>query len=255
MQMKRRDKALCALAALCVPVGVFLRAIPGLTFSGTLFFCAAAFFAVLTAADALAGRYRAARVARSALIVFLCAGFALFLALEVPIVRGAHPDEDAPVDAIVILGAGVNGTEPSRILWARLTAARAYAEKHPGVPIVCSGGQGPGEEISEAACMAQWLTAHGVAPERLRQEARSTSTAENFAFSEALLRAEGIGTQGTVAVVTSEFHLYRARRLAGEQRCIGVAAPLPDTAFDAAITVNYYIREAFGLAKLLIQGG
>ena len=50
-----------------------------------------------------------------------------------------------------------------------------------------SGGQGPGEEISEAECMYRWLVAKGIEASRIYKEDKSTSTEENIIFSEETL--------------------------------------------------------------------
>ena len=63
--------------------------------------------------------------------------------------------------------------------------------------------------------MYDYLTARGVEPERLILEEAASNTAENFAFSAPLLEEAGvdIGTD-TVAVVTNDFHVARARLIA-----------------------------------------
>ena len=68
-------------------------------------------------------------------------------------------------------------------LRTRLDAALDYLEAHPEIPVVLTGGTGYGEEISEAACMYDYLTAHGVEPGRLILEDQASNTAENFALS------------------------------------------------------------------------
>lgn len=75
----------------------------------------------------------------------------------------AHHDGFAS-GAVIVLGAGVNGTEPSLSLRTRLDAALDYLERWPEIPVVLTGGQGYGEEITEAACMYAYLTEHGVDP-------------------------------------------------------------------------------------------
>lgn len=66
---------------------------------------------------------------------------------------GARDHMGEPADAIIILGAGINDSEPSPALWTRLRKAEAYMEQHPGIPVVLSGGLGLGEKITEAECM------------------------------------------------------------------------------------------------------
>lgn len=112
----------------------------------------------------------------------LAAGAVLFGTVEgLLLFRGQQDNRALPSDAVIVLGAGVNGTEPSLILQSRIDAAADYLERHPDVLAVLSGGRGPGEEITEAKAMAQGLTQRGIPASRLILEEASTSMAENFA--------------------------------------------------------------------------
>ena len=63
--------------------------------------------------------------------------------------------------------------------------------------------------------MYDYLTERGVDARRLILEENATNTAENFDFSRELLRQAGIDpVMDTVAVVTNDFHIARARLLA-----------------------------------------
>ena len=247
----RKEAIYYAIALLCLTLGTLaLTVYTAVRFTGSLLCCAAGALAVLGVLSRL-GRTRAwARRARQLLLVLLAAGFALFAALEVRVLSWARTDSETPAAAIVVLGAGVNGTTPSLSLETRLTAALAYAQDHPEAPIVVSGCQGPGEDITEAACMAGWLEARGIPPERILREDRDRDTEENIRYSLALLAERGIG--GNVAVVTSSYHLCRAahhmERMGGAM--VPVAAPMP--AKYLPLSVNYYIREAFAMAAELL---
>ena len=81
---------------------------------------------------------------------------------------------------MIVLGAGVNGTEPSLSLRTRLDAALDYLTANPDIPAVLTGGRGYGETITEAQCMYDYLTERGVEPERLILEDAASNTAENF---------------------------------------------------------------------------
>ena len=247
----RKEAIYYAIALLCLTLGTLaLTVYTAVRFTGSLLCCAAGALAVLGVLSRL-GRTRAwARRARQLLLVLLAAGFALFAALEVRVLSWARTDSETPAAAIVVLGAGVNGTTPSLSLETRLTAALAYAQDHPEAPIGVSGCQGPGEDITEAACMAGWLEARGIPPERILREDRARDTEENIRYSLALLAERGIG--GNVAVVTSSYHLCRAahhmERMGGAM--VPVAAPMP--AKYLPLSVNYYIREAFAMAAELL---
>jgi len=179
--------------------------------------------------------------------------FVVLAAFEAQIVMAGTQNLSAiPADAVVVLGAGVNGTQPSLSLRTRLDAALAYLEEHPDIPVVLTGSQGYGEAITEARCMYNYLTERGIEPERLILEENATDTAQNFAFSKPLLEAAGIDPgRDMVAVVTNDFHIYRARLLAvrqGYDYAFGVPAELP----WLHLKVNYYVREAFALVKTLM---
>ncbi len=165
--------------------------------------------------------------------------------------RGAAGE--AACDYIVVLGAKVNGTAPSRILAERIEAAGAYLMENPGTVAVLSGGQGADEGISEAQCMFNELTKMGIDPARLLLEEKSTSTWENLNFSLNLI-AEKSGTRPErVGLVTSEFHLFRAGNFA---RACGVdAVGIPGRTANKVHFVNYFLREIAGVWHYIILGG
>ncbi len=177
-------------------------------------------------------------------------GIVCLAGIEAAVVfRGEADNSAIPVDAVIVLGAGVNGETPSAALWSRIRAAEDYLEIHPDVPVVLSGGQGAGEAISEAEAMRRALWKEDRAENaRLLLEERSTNTAENFRFSKALLEEWGLDTgRATIAVVTNDFHCFRAHMIARRQglKTIDVPAELPWW----WLTANYYLREAFAVVK------
>ena len=185
-------------------------------------------------------------------LVLVCLGFAYFIAVEIPIIRNARTDPDPEREYLIVLGAAVYGEQPSPSLQRRLQGALDYLETYPDSVAIVTGGQGSGEAMTEAACMYDWLTEHGVAPERQLREERATSTKENLAYSLEIIRARGDDPQGKVAVLSSPYHLYRAKLMARAQ---GVEAAGVAGAFDhPLLTLTYFIREAFGVTHLWVFG-
>ena len=254
--LTKRERRLFAAALVFFALAVLLRFVPGLRFSALLCLCATAVLFIFYLLEHFARRgHRAAAWCELALIAALLLGFSLFTVLETMVVRGSFADEsDAPVSAVIVLGAGVNGETPSLTLRTRIDAAAAYLEEHPDVPVVLSGGQGPGEAITEAECMRRALVRRGVDESRLYPEERSTSTQENLRYSRAILEELGVDPAQRVAIVTSDFHLCRARLMWGGDTA-AVPAHLPSTLYFQCLTVNYFIREAFGLAAYFVYGG
>ena len=254
--LTKRERRLFAAAFVVLASAVLLRFVPGLRFSALLCLCATAVLFIFYLLEHFARRgHRAAAWCELALIAALLLGFSLFTVLETMVVRGSFADEsDAPVSAVIVLGAGVNGETPSLTLRTRIDAAAAYLEEHPDVPVVLSGGQGPGEAITEAECMRRALVRRGVDESRLYPEERSTSTQENLRYSRAILEELGVDPARRVAIVTSDFHLCRARLVWGGDTA-AVPAHLPSALYFQCLTVNYFIREAFGLAAYFVYGG
>ena len=254
--LTKRERLLFAAALVFLALAVLLRFVPGLRFSALLCLCATAVLFIFYLLEHFARRgHRAAAWCELALIAALLLGFSLFTVLETMVVRGSFADEsDAPVSAVIVLGAGVNGETPSLTLRTRIDAAAAYLEEHPDVPVVLSGGQGPGEAITEAECMRRALVRRGADESRLYPEERSTSTQENLRYSRAILEELGVDPAQRVAIVTSDFHLCRARLMWGGDTA-AVPAHLPSALYFQCLTVNYFIREAFGLAAYFVYGG
>ena len=90
---------------------------------------------------------------RKILTVLLILGVLGFAAVETPILAGAHTDAAEETDYIIVLGAGLHGDEPSLSLTDRLSAALDYTEAHPQAMVIVSGGQGAGENMTEAEAM------------------------------------------------------------------------------------------------------
>lgn len=181
------------------------------------------------------------------------------LILTLMIVQAALK-KPAPDADVVVLGCEVKGERPSRMLTGRMDTAIAYLQEHPRVYCVLSGGKGENEKISEAECMFRYMTARGIAPERLIKEDKSVSTRENLQFSLQKLReagradasgsgsadASGGGSSAAlqIAVVTNEFHACRARLIAKSLGLDAGSVPAPSPWW---LLPTFYVRELYGL--------
>jgi uncharacterized SAM-binding protein YcdF (DUF218 family) len=166
------------------------------------------------------------------------------------VVFGNQPTATYDEDAVIVLGAAVHGSEPSKTLTGRLDAAVAYHARNPSALVVVSGGQGWQEDLPEGVAMQRYLLAQGVPEADIVVEDRATSTEENFAFSKALLD-QRLPPGYRVVVISDEFHLYRASRLAA---AAGLAATWIGRATPWYFWTANYLREDLMVAKLWITG-
>ena len=229
-----------ACVAYYVLIGVYSRF--GLSLSGLWPALGAAFLA----AGALAGR--APRGLRLAWRALLCLGLAALIALEIPVISGMGARAPAGMDYLIVLGARVDPDGPSPALTRRLNAVMAVLDDHPDAVIIASGGQGADEPVSEAQCIRDELARRGVDPARILLEDRSTTTVENLAFSRALMDRD----DARVGVVTNNFHVWRAVRIArraGLAHVYGIAAE-----YTGPTLPHYMIREAACIALDALRG-
>ena len=161
--------------------------------------------------------------------------------------EGLKPLADGSNEYAIILGAKVNGETPSLTLRYRLDEALVYAEKHPTVKFILSGGQGPDEDISEGEAMRRFLTERGVGEERLLLETESTSTYENLLYSKKLLPDD----VSAVTIITSDFHLARARMIADSLDLQTDALPAKT---PPSVEAKHNVRERLALIKTVIVG-
>ena len=181
-----------------------------------------------------------------------CIGLAIAIWAGILVGNATKGSPDTSCDYLIVLGAGVNGTTPSRSLQDRIDIAYAYLSTHPQTQCIVSGGQGPGEDISEAQCMYDHLTARGIAPDRIWLEDRSTSTQENIAFSLAVIEAHTGTRPETAGILSSEYHLYRAGLFAQRQGLTMVG--IPARTYWAHLFVSYCIREIFAVTYYTFFG-
>lgn len=153
--------------------------------------------------------------------------FLTFALLSARILRPARGPASEKPDALLVLGASIRAGEASRTLARRLDKAVAVLRDHPGLPVVVSGGRGPGDTEAEAHVMARYLGARGIAEAQILAEDQSVNTFENLSLSWPLIRLRTGQPDPLVAVVTSGLHLYRAMRMAERAgfKAIGIAAP------------------------------
>ena len=242
------------LAAIPLLLGFLIRTVPGFSFSSWMLWGCAG---VVVLYRLLVWLKTKKPKLGKAFLWILSAGLCICLILGavtgIIIGQAAKGDADAPCDYVIVLGAGVNGTQPSLILSERIGRAYAYLTEHPETVAILSGGKGEGENISEAQCMFNQLTARGIDPERLWLEDQSTSTRENLRFSMALIE-DKTGTRPIrAAIVSNEFHLYRASLFAAEQGLEMIGIPAKTTWFS--LRANYFLREIVAVWYYVILGG
>ena len=179
---------------------------------------------------------------RGTAAVLFFVGLLFFLLIEGRIVSRFYAKGEPGLAYLVVLGAQMKAGGPSKALKLRLDTAYDYLMENPDTVVIVSGGRGSNEPVSEAQGMYDYLIGRGMDPGRIRMEDRSRNTVENLRFSKGLLE-----DSASVGIVTNNFHVFRAERLAAGQgygQVCGIAAPC-----DIFFQPNNMLREFFGVMK------
>lgn len=190
------------------------------------------------------------KVLRIIVTVVICIGMLSFVLVETVIIAWAGQDAtQKDVDYVIVLGCGIfSDGSLTRTLQYRLDIAYDYLKAHEQKLCVVSGGQGPDEPMPEAEAMKDYLVSRGIDPDRIITESQSTSTYENFAFSDEMIK-KILPDAEKVAVVTSDFHVFRSVMIAENQGIEAYGMPAPTPWY---VAINCYMREYLGVINTLL---
>lgn len=271
------DGILIGLGVLCVAYFIVIVVYAGIGTSFAfiwLFFAALLLFLVYGRWYYSRNMDRIPRWVPVSVVTTCVAGVVALAVLCVLVFLGAASSDKKNLDYVIVLGARVKEHTVSYSLKKRLDKAIEYAEENPDTILVLSGGRGPGEDVSEAEVMRQYLEYNGVRPEQLLIEDRSVSTVENIAYSKVVIeehrnrdKKELVPlTRRTtsvpyaiapdkpleIGVLTSNFHIYRARLTAekwGIENVYGISADS-----DPVLFIHLCVRECASIVKDRLMG-
>ena len=181
------------------------------------------------------------------LIVFLIGSF-LFGFLETRIVVYGMKQPENGADYVILLGSDVSEKGPSIDFMARIRAAQAYLKENPDTEVIVTGAKGSNEPVTEASAARDCLIEFGIEEKRILLEDQSYSTLQNLQNSRKLIEKKGKDIDDcNVVIVSSSFHLYRARYIA-EQIGFAKISCLGSHGLRI-LDPQYYSREFFACIK------
>lgn len=178
-------------------------------------------------------------------------GLSVFILTEIAILGFSFQKNMDESDYTIVLGAGIRGETMTLTLKQRVDTAIDYAISNYNYGyIVVTGGQGQGEDITEAEAMKRYLIKNKV--KNVIKEEHSTDTYENLEFSKQIIEKHSGKSidELNIKIITSGFHLLRSKMLCAELGYKNVtycASPI-----HPIFIPNYYIREFIGFYKMLV---
>ena len=196
---------------------------------------------------------KSTRVVKTVFTILLCIGLLVMGVTEALIIHASFGDQDESCEYMVVLGAKVRPDGPSVSLMDRIRAAADYMNDHPDVIAVVSGGKGGDEPMTEAQCMFEELVKLGIDPDRIWIEDKATSTWENLHFALDLIEEKTGQRPEKIGLLSSEYHLFRAKMFAKE--CGVEAVGIPARTSRLSQMINHFMREVAGVWHYIILGG
>ncbi len=201
--------------------------------------------------------------------IFTSFGLALvsFIFIMHLVMIGSHGAKEQRTDYCIVIGSRVYPDGISKTLMYRLDKAIELYNASPDTVFVLAGGQEKGDPIPEAFAMYNYLILNGIPGDHMLLEAKARTTFGIMASAARAVNADferrrvpkGPGDriyppdyQPTVAVITSDYHLYRSVSFAeanGIEHPIAIAAES-----DSMLYVHNCVRESFAILKDFFMG-
>lgn len=183
------------------------------------------------------------RIILSAALVCISALLLIFGTAALGIVRYRTTDDKTQADAIIVLGAGIFGDEPSPVLRERLNhAISLYGEGYSDT-LILTGGVGEGNARSESSVARDYVIAQGVPAEAVLIEEKSVITEQNLKYAKELMDEKGLTT---AIVVSDPLHMKRAMLMAKDFGITAYSSPTPTTMYRSSRTkLPFLLRETY----------
>jgi len=243
-----------AMIPLAVLWFLFKFMLAGYSFSALVCLCLMGIMLFYNGCYLARKRYpKTTRVVKRVFTILLCLGLLVVGVTECLIIHASLGDKDETCEYMLVLGAKVRPDGPSVSLMDRIRAAAEYMEDHPDVIAIVSGGKGTDEPMTEAQCMYEELIKLGIDPGRIWMEDQATSTWENLHFALNLIEEKTGGRPTKIGLLSSEYHLFRAKLFA--DACGVEAVGIPARTSRLPQMINHFMREVAGVWHYILLGG
>ena len=125
----------------------------------------------------------------------------IFIVTEGRIISFAMKGPDQDADDVIVLGSQIREDGPSIDYQACLDSAYEYLIQNKNTVVICTGGQGQYEPLSEGRGGYEYLVSRGIDKERILIEEESTNTVENLKNAKKMINEDD-----AVVIVSADYH-------------------------------------------------
>lgn len=166
--------------------------------------------------------------------------------------RYGYRDEAAKADCIIVLGAAVEGQNPSPVFAERIRHGIDLYETSYAPKIIFTGGYGEGQKFSESGVGMLVATQRGVSVDDIYIEEKSRTTQQNIAEAASLMKSHNLKS---AIIVSDPLHMKRAMMMADDLGIAAVSSPTPTTRYRSLRTkLGFLVRELYFVHHYVLTG-
>jgi len=158
------------------------------------------------------------------------------------IVAAGRESAGGPADAAIVLGAAVQGAQPSPVFEERIRHGVTLYRRKAVRKLIFTGGYGAGSNHAESLVARDHALRRGVPPRDILTETHSRTTYQNLMEARRLMRLHRLGT---ALLVSDPLHMKRALLMSARVGIDARGAPTPTSRYR-----SWHARGGFLLREL-----
>lgn len=172
--------------------------------------------------------------------------------VAVTIWRYGSRDDAAKSDCIIVLGAAIEGENPSPVFAERIRHGIQLYEKGYATKLIFTGGCGDGQKYSESGIAAFVAMQRGVPASDIHTEEKSRTTKQNFSEAVRIMKAHNLKS---AIIVSDPLHMKRSMMMADDLGISAVSSPTPTTRYRSLRTkLGFLVRELYFVHHYVFAG-
>jgi uncharacterized SAM-binding protein YcdF (DUF218 family) len=148
-------------------------------------------------------------------------------------------DQAQAADCIIVLGAAINGDQPSPVFAERIHHAVHLYQQGLAEKIIFTGGLGEGEVYSESQVAQRYAQHLGIPLAAIAIEEQSHTTQQNLTEAAKIMQAQHLNS---ALIVSDPLHMRRALFIAHDQGIYALSSPTPTSKYQSLSSQLTFLR-------------